>query len=699
MRRISWFFILILWPFAATAQGVATLVADRVSVEDGSRLVASGNVEAFYDGTRLSAAQITYDQNADLLSISGPLFIRTAEGQILSATRASLDPQLENGLLRGARLVLNQRLQLAANQIARVDGRYAELQRVVVSSCNICGDQPALWDIRAERVVHDEEERQLYFRNATFRVRGVPILWLPTARLPDPSLSRATGFLIPRIRTSDILGPGIATPYFITLGESRDITITPYVSPETRTIEALYRQAFLRGDLEVRGAISEDTLQPSARSYLFANGQFDVGRGTNLSFNLRTVSDQAYLAEYNFADLDRLESDLTVENVTDTRLLRGRLSYFETLRDDETNRALPPIVGDLRYEEVTPLAGGRLTYGASADVVIRTAEVSGPSGRDTGRIGSFADWQRSETFRNGSIGTFGAGLRADYYRTNSDPDFPTAGTRAVPHVQASLRWPLIKRSNRATHLLVPTVAFAWSEAYGDTPPNEDSTRVELDQSNLFDLNRFPGDDRAETGLQTAVGFTYSRTSFDGNFSSLTFGRVFRDAALEDVTPSSGLDGIASDWLLAGQITSNAGVYFDGRVLVSDVGETTRGAGRLGWRTDLVDLTAAYIWQAADNAENRPSAVSEWTFDTAVKLNEAFTLEADARYDVAADQPARAGLGLIYRNECVTVDFSVRRRFTSSDSVDPATDYGLSVSLSGFSTGRSTAGPVAGCTNR
>ena len=699
MRRAWWVLLVVFWPCVAAAQGVATLVADSVTVEDGERLVASGNVEAFYDGARLSAAQIIYDQTADRLTIAGPLYLRTADGQILTATRATLDPKLENGLLRGARLVLDQQLQLAANQIARVDGRYADLRKVVVSSCNVCGGQPALWDIRASRVVHDQDERQLYFDNATFRVRGVPILWLPTVRLPDPTRTRATGFLIPRIRTSDLLGPGIAAPYFITLGDSRDLTLTPYLSPRTRTLEAIYRQAFLNGDLNVRGAISEDDLQPAARSYLFANGAFDIGGGTNLSFNLRTVSDQAYLAEYNFADLDRLESNVTVDNITDTRLIRGRLSYFATLRDDESNRALPPIVGDLRYERAAPLAGGELTYGASADAVIRTAEVLGANGRDLGRAGGFANWQRSETFSYGLIGKIGAGLRADLYSSNSDPAFPTTSIRSVPHVQASLRWPLIKRSNRATHLVTPTVAIAWSDQFGDTPPNEDSTRAELDQANLFDLNRFPGDDRVETGLRAALGVTYSRNGFDGNFTTLTFGRILRDDAVDGFSPSSGLDGMASDWLIAGQITSTAGVYFDGRVLISDAGETTRGAGRLGWRTDLVDLTAAYIWQAGDSSENRPSAVSEWTFDTSVKLNDAFTLQTDARYDVAADQPARAGAALIYSNECVTVDLSVRRRFTSSDTIDPSTDYGLSVSLSGFSTGRSSTGPVAGCTNR
>ena len=91
-------------------------------------------------------------------------------------------------------------------------------------------------------------------------------------------------------------------------------------------------------------------------------------------------------------------------------------------------------------------------------------------------------------------------------------------------------------------------------------------------------------------------------------------------------------------------------------------------------------------------------MSEWTFDTSVRLSEAFAISADARYDVANDRPARAGLNIEWRNECVTINASVKRRFTSSGTVEPSTDYGLSASLTGFSAGRSARGPVAGCTN-
>ena len=49
--------LLALLPLAAPAQESAVLVADNLVVTSDERLVASGNVQAYYEGTTLSAAE------------------------------------------------------------------------------------------------------------------------------------------------------------------------------------------------------------------------------------------------------------------------------------------------------------------------------------------------------------------------------------------------------------------------------------------------------------------------------------------------------------------------------------------------------------------------------------------------------------------------------------------------------------------
>lgn len=699
MRFLTLFLALLL-PTGLLAQGAATLVADQVTLNDQEQLIASGNVEVLYEGNRLAATQILYDRASDQLIITGPIVIRTADGTVLLADRGELDPQLENGILLGARIVLDQQLQLAANQIDRRDGRYSQLYKTVVTSCQVCGDQAPLWDIRAERVVHDTTERQLYFTNATFRVRGVPLLWLPRMRLPDPSLERANGFLIPRPRNTTQLGLGLKLPYFITLGDYADVTVTPYVSSETRTLELSYRQNFVTGSISAEGAVSDDTLEDQNRSYIFAEGQFDVGRDFQLRFDIEAVSDPAYLVEYGYSDKDRLDSEISLLRVTDTTLTQTRLTYYQTLRDDESNASLPPIVADARYEaRVRPGFGGTLTFESSIDAAYRYSDVDGDAGRDVIRAGARGGWERDWVLPAGFVGRVEAGLRTDIYDVADDSNFPQTDLRVVPQLGGTLRWPLGRRgSNGTAHLIEPTVFLSWADSYGNTPPNEDSTRSELDQGNLFDLSRFTGEDAVETGSQAALGVSWTRLGTAGMNTVLSFGRVYRMDNQPDFTVSSGLEETRSDWLVGGQIAAPGGFLLDARGLFDDTAGVNRADARIAWQNEDITFAAAYIWQDEDLTEDRPDTISEWTLDGTFQLTDAWAVSLDARYDVAADRPVKGGIGIEWQNECVSIDVSVSRRYTSSSTVDPVTTYGLNGSITGFSAGRASAGLAAGCRN-
>ena len=138
-----------------TSQRPAVLVADQVFITQDRTLVAQGNVEAFQGEVRIRAQAIRYSQQSGGLVIEGPIVLQEGDETIILADAGQLDAELRNGLLTGARLILNQQLQLAAQQINRVEGRYSQLYKTAVTSCKICEDGEApLWQIRARRVVH-----------------------------------------------------------------------------------------------------------------------------------------------------------------------------------------------------------------------------------------------------------------------------------------------------------------------------------------------------------------------------------------------------------------------------------------------------------------------------------------------------------------------------------------------------------------
>lgn len=338
MRHLLWAAVLAFCAPPSWAQDAATLVADRVEIQGDNVLVAEGAVEVLQKGMTLTASRVTFDAANDSLSIEGPIVLIDASGARILADQAELSADLQNGILTGARLVLQQQLQLAAAEIQRVGGRYTELGRTVASSCQVCAANPVpIWEIRAQSVVHDQLEQQMYFTGAQLRFFGVPVFYIPRLRMPDPGLDRATGFLRPDYRITNQLGYGIIQPYFIAINPSSDLTLAPYISSKQgRSLGLRYRQALDTGQFEVNGALSSDEILPDElRGYLFASGAFSLPRDFTLTFGIQAVSDNGYLIDYGISEQDYLDSFVEIQRVMRDDFVLGRIHYYDSLRESE----------------------------------------------------------------------------------------------------------------------------------------------------------------------------------------------------------------------------------------------------------------------------------------------------------------------------------------------------------------------------
>ena len=687
----------------ADMSDAATVLADAMTLQGDNTLIAAGGVVVWYQGARLVASRIVVDGASGDLTIEGPVHLSRPgatdpeRDAILIADSAQLDRKLQDGIIRGARLVIARELQLAAREATRSDGgRITKLNRVVASACRVCASDPTpLWEIRARSITHDAETRLIRFENPQLRALGIPIAAAPfTITAPDPTVDRKSGFLRPEFRTTSGLGFGIKLPYFQTLGDHADLTITPYVSASrTRTLELRYRQAFAHGVTEWNGAITRDDIEPGeTRGYVFGNAAFELPRGYRLGVQLQAASDRGYLLDYDVTDADRLWSGVTVERVTRQRLFFGRVGNYESLRDDEDNATSPAQVADVLWQRrFTPALIGGLGLMEWSIHAHRRPSNETRIGRDMARASIGLDWRRQEILPGGLVGAAMAGLDADLYRIAQDADYDAVETRVDPEVGVELRWPLIGGSGGATHLVEPVAQIFYSPpGRDDDIPNEDSRLIEFDEGNLFSDNRFPGYDARETGLRANLGMSWTRVDPTGWSLGVTAGRVLRDKPSAVFAADSPLAGRRSDWLLAAHYDSGIGLAVANRALFDDGFEVSRNELRLGWLRPDLQISAGHLWINGEEDEGRSRDTSELTATIGWQVAPGWWANAETRYDFAADRAQKAALDVTYRNECLTLDMGVSRRFTTSDSVRPETSFDLSVRLGGF--GRRDDGP-------
>jgi LPS-assembly protein len=665
----------------------ATLLADRLYLDGPNRLIAQGNVEAFFGDARLSAGRIVYDRATGAMQIEGPIVLTEGTRAVILADSAELREGLRLGLIRSARVVLDQQLQIAANTVERRSERFTEMNNVIASACEICPERNTpLWEVRADRVVHDSEERQLYFEGARFRMFGLPVAYIPRLRVPDPSLDRATGFLSPRFSLDSDHGVGLRAPYFIALSADKDLTVTPFLGTKgTYALEARYRQAFSSGMLELGGLIARDSIRKGElRGMVYANGDFAIPRGYRLSFNLIQPSDSSLLEDYDRGE-PRLSSDITLERVRRDERIRVQALQFRSLRLGDVNATLPNSVGQGLYDRRFDMPGlggvGRIRL--EAEGYSRRAPLP-PDPEHVARFSADLTWRRDAVLPGGVLGAVGANLGFDHFQiAPAASGFSTNISRWRPSLMAELRWPLVRASaGGASHVVEPIAQVIWSNDRIYALPNATSLMPELDEGNLFTFDRFAGGDAREAGLRANLGLSWTRYDPDGWSSTFTLGRILRERDLGQFSVASPLSGRQSDWFLAASIDTVAGLRLSSRSLFSDNFELTRSAIELDWTTDDFALSTSYMRIEADPFENRLVDASEWTFDGSRALNDYWTARVGWRYDIASRRAARATLGLDYENECLRMAMQIEREYSATTNSN-STRFGLNVDILGI----------------
>jgi len=675
---IRWVFLsftfLCVWTDQGFAQETTTpaLLADNVTYDaDQDALIATGNVEVFFDGRILRASKVTYFNETGIVEAEGPLTLSAPGEDTLIADVASLDSTLKSGLIQGARLVLAENFQFAAQQVERVDARYSVLRNTLASSCQVCANNPTpLWLVRAKRIIRDTQENEIHFENVRFEVYGVTIAALPYFRIPDP---------------------------FIVIDRHSDVTITPFLTTKGTTIvEGQYRRRFKDGDLSFDGAFAFDEAnrKKGIRGFFYSDGAFRIASGYRLDFSLRRAGDKSFLNEFGFSETDRLTSRATISRQKANEYVSYSGTGFQSLRAAEDDNNIPYVLPEIsfeRYWDDGPL-GGRLTARTSAVGLTRKL------GRDVYKFGGGVNWERSADLPFGFRGQVLGGMDGWLYSTHDDPAFPKdPQAYAASTAALDLRWPLARRTQGAVQILEPVAQLVYRDVMGDISqiPNEDSVQVEFDASNLFALDRSPGTDLVEEGLRLNLGLNYTHLSDEGWNFGLTLGRVLRTDVLSQFSAGTGLNSKSSNFVAAANLDFPPFFSLSNQTLFDNNLEFSRNDIQANMKFGDLGLTANYVYLLPDITANSLQKRHEITLNSNYKINDNWSLTASYRRDIATANDVKQDLTLTYGNECITTDFSVSRNFTNSNNIAPSTEFGLSVSLAGFG-GSGQARPARQC---
>ncbi len=685
------------------------LTANNLRYDQNLGIVtAEGNVEMAQDGRTLLANLVSYSERDGKVTASGNVSIMDADGTVLFADYLELTDSLRNGFIRDISLLLSDNSRAAAASATRTGGNKIVMNKAVYTSCSLCAADPTrapLWQLKGERVEHDEAAQEITYRDATLELFGVPILYTPYFSHPDPTVSRKSGFLAPSISTNNYFGGLLRTPYYYVIDDSADLTLTPqYSRKEGPFLMGEYRQRTARGEMRMDASVTRsherDAFGNRAddeyfRGHVRADAAFRNAADLTYGFNLFRSSDDTYLSRYQIPDRgnNTLTSRLFAENISNRNFLAANAYSFQGLRSTDVPGLSPTVLPLLDYSMVgQPGAyGGRWAMDASLAALYR------PGGTDSRRLSTTFSWSQPYFAPSGEVYTATAQLKADGYWLNELQDRPFLLTgeedtrfsgRVIPLVALDWRYPLVRDTGTIRQLIEPIVGVVLTP-YGGNPraiPNEDSLSFEFDETNLFSFNRFPGTDRVDGGPKLNYGFRTAVYGSRGGYSEVLIGQSLRARSDDTFGPGTGVSDQLSDVVARITISPNENFSFSNRLRLSpnsksDIQrqEISMTAGPQALRLSLTYADLAN--SSFDSALGEREAVSAVL---KAQLGQYWSVEGRHIRDLGERGGSLLNfLGLRYTDECFDIMLFAERTFTVNRDIQPATTVGMRFTLANF----------------
>ncbi len=459
---------------------------DMMDDRPNNTVTATGHVEIRYQTKTLRADKVIYNSLNGAVHASGHVVVISPDGSVEYADDAILDDQLRAGVALGFSARLQDNVSIVAHAAIRRAETVNELRSARYTACNICNKDGSpknpSFSIEADRIIEDRDRQVIYYRHAVIRVLGVPVLYLPIFWHPDPTATRRSGFLTPKIEYSKRRGATYEQPYLWAISPYGDLTLTPQINTRVNPLLNIhYRERFFSGELDVRAGYTYEQLfdnhskfgNDTSRSYILAKGAFDLDPKWTVGFGLERVTDPTFFRRYGVhrvfqdrgpfsTDTDRLISQIYAKRQDRETFFSIAALSFQSLRAAvvtpttgpssiqpfDNSSAFPVAVPlEARYDPGQPILGGRVRFQGSAvsltrnNSVVSITDTTGlfpagpepivappisPAGtvpsylvyRDSRRVSGGVDWRRTFTLANGIRVSPFAEVHGDAYSLN-----------------------------------------------------------------------------------------------------------------------------------------------------------------------------------------------------------------------------------------------------------------------------------------
>ncbi len=543
-----------------------TIIATESKGENERFLEARGNVEVRTPSREVFTDYLYYDIPIDTLRAKGNVSIRSWQ-DLISGPELEYKRDTFTGFMKSPDFVLG--LYKGRGKAEELLFTGEDQYRVIRGTYSTCNSPNPAWrldvgtlDVNELTGVGTAKDARIYFA-------GVPIGWLPQFSFPLKN-ERKSGFLAPTYATSEARGFELQVPYYLNLAPNYDATITPRVMTKRGVLfntEARYLLSTPLGAASGRWVgeyLPNDREANRDRTALNIQHTQSFSPNLTLQLGFNRVSDARYFVDLaDFVSITSIttlprEASLTYRNFDWT--FKARAQKFQTLQD-------PSAIVQPPYDRLPQLTAESPVYRFGSEKRIEFNTVSElarfeypnavkPSGNRTYNYSSLA-------YRYDTPGYFvvpRVSLHSTHYKINGLFDDVSGGNRVVPiaSVDAGAFFDrdtsIFGQSFRQS--LEPRAMFTYIPFREQNElPNFDTALADFNYTQLFNENRYVGQDRIGDTAQLSLGLTSRFFDAESQKERLRFtigNRIYFNRQRVTVLGETPRDSNSTDLLLSAQ---------------------------------------------------------------------------------------------------------------------------------------------------
>ena len=551
------------------------------------------------------------------------------------------------------------------------------------------GDKCPPWELSASEMTHDKKSKTIFYDNAVLKIYNIPIFYFPKLAHPDPTVERRSGFLNPSYSDTKNLGSSLNLPYFWAINNDKDLTINSrlFVS-EHPLFLGEYRQAFKNSDLIFDFGHTEGYKKTTSKkksgdkSHFFSkftkNFNTRNKNENNIEINLQHVSDKKYLKLYKIdSNLVDYETE-TLENFVDFShyddennfLLSMRAANYRTLKDTYNDK----------YENIFPnLTLNKSLFSerfGSGELQTNFNIHNYDTNKTKKVLINNVDWEidKSTSYLDGKFLSSFKNVNYDIKNIDKYKEDTTSELFGAVGFLGSIDF--FKNVGETNHFLKPKFLVKYSPNH----MRKETTSYNLNDLDIFSLNRFASSENFEGGATLTYGLDYEKKN-KLNKIDFSIAQIINEKENNKKLPdSSGLDKRFSDFIGSMNYENNNSFKVNYKYLIDqNFEETNYNDISASYNANNINFNFNFFEDERKNVTKKKYLKSEISF----KNGNSSLIKFANKRDLVKNSSEYYDLSYEYINDCLRAGLVYRREFYIDSEIEPENSLMFTITLNSF----------------